>query len=49
VLRWQETHAEPIAADEGLTVLEVDTTGGMPRPPIEVLHTALLLQPSPAG
>jgi predicted kinase len=49
VLRWQEAHAEPVGANEGLAVLEVDTTGEIPSPPIDSLCAALRLRSSPAG
>jgi predicted kinase len=41
VLRWQEAHAEPVLADEGLSTLEVDTTHAEPTPSISDLVRAL--------
>jgi aminoglycoside phosphotransferase family enzyme/predicted kinase len=41
VLRWQETHVEPLLASEGLVVAEVDTTGSEPTPSIGDLVASL--------
>jgi aminoglycoside phosphotransferase family enzyme/predicted kinase len=41
VLRWQEAHAEPVFADEGLSSLDVDTTHAEPSPSISDLVRAL--------
>ena len=49
VLRWQEAHAEPVMADEGLVELEVDTTGNEPAPSIDDLVKALHDGPADAG
>jgi hypothetical protein len=46
VLRWQEAHAEPVLADEGLSTLEVDTTHAEPTPSISDLVRALGMYPA---
>ena len=46
VLRWQQEHAEPTAADEGFTVLDVDTTAGDPAPSLDTLVAKLRAVPS---
>jgi hypothetical protein len=41
VLRWQEAHAEPVLADEGLSSLDVDTTHAESSPSMSDLVRAL--------
>jgi uncharacterized protein len=42
VLRWQEAHEQPVHADEGLSMIEVDTSRGDPSPSVRGLEAALL-------
>lgn len=49
VLRWQEAHAEPVMADEGLVALEVNTTDSEPAPSINDLVKALYGCPADPG
>lgn len=41
VLQWQQAHAEPLAASEGLRVIEVDTTRDDPAPSVAGLARVL--------
>lgn len=41
IVQWQEAHAEPLADDEGLDVIEVDTTGDDPLPGVGALARRL--------